>query len=158
MKLQPPLIWGLELRATLGDLLELAPWHPYPDVMTVEQAFVTGLAQMYTGLLYQCALLSCRLGHYHCRLWLRCIQFSALLIETRYITYRQLIVAVKLHHVAHVAITTGGHDGHLPDINRAPKPDLDGTRDLIKRMEGKAVNPDAWAHEHCLTAAHEGCM
>ena len=156
--LQPPLIWGLELRAVLSDLLELAPWHPFPDVMTAEQAFVTGLAQMYTGLLYECALLSYRLGHYHCRLWLRSIQFSALLIETRYITHRQLIMAVKLHHVAHVAITSGGHDGHLPDIDRAPRPDLVATRDLIKRMEAKATKPDAWAHENCLTAAHEGCM
>lgn len=59
--LQPPLIWGLELRAVLSDLLELAPWHPFPDVMTAEQAFATGLAQMYTGLLYECALLSYRL-------------------------------------------------------------------------------------------------
>lgn len=148
---------GLSLRATMRFLLQMAPWHPYPDVLTAEQAFSSGAAQLHCSLLHECASICLRLGQHDCRFFLRALQFATLLIETRFITHRFLIKAIGLYRDAHYDICARGHASHL-GIRRPPKPHLDNIRKLIQRMEKKAVNPDAWAHEHCLTAGHEGCM
>lgn len=151
------LLLGATLRGYMRCLLQLAPWHPYPDVLTAEQAFASGAAEVHAALLYNCALLCFRIGTHDCRIWLRALQFATLLVETRFISHRLLIKAVALYRDVHYAMTQRDHTSHL-GLRRPPKPHLDDIRRLIQRMENKAVDPEAWAHRHCLTAAHEGCM
>lgn len=148
---------GAILRTYMRLLLEIAPWHPYPDVLTAEQAFSSGVAQLHASLLYNCALVCFRVGHDDCRFLLRCLQFAVMLIETRFISHRLLIKTICLYRDAHYELSARGHIHHL-SLGNPPKPHLDDIRKLIQRMEKKAANPDAWAHEHCLTAVHEGCM
>lgn len=160
-EIRVPLL-GVALRGYMRLLLLIAPWHPYPDVLTAEQAFASGAAQLHGALLYNCGLLCRHIGVRECRFSLRALQFATLLIETRFVSHGLLIKAISLYRDAHLAITADDHAWHLGirflGVRSPPKPHLDNMCKLIQSMEKKAVRPDAWAHEHCLTSAHEGCM
>ncbi|EKC99977.1 hypothetical protein A1Q2_05741 [Trichosporon asahii var. asahii CBS 8904] len=145
-------LWAAEATAHLiwmARLMGLAPFHASPCLFTGAKASELGLAQEQGKLLTRLAQGCLRLGEGNGRFYHCAKQFALLAIGMRYIHHPHLITAVEAYRDA-----CQGMHPH-PTGARVPIPHLDKT---LERLRSKSKTVTGWAHEHCLTEAHEGCM
>lgn len=132
----------------MGRLMSLAPLHASPVLFTGAQASELGLAQEQGELLARLAKGCVSLGELDPRFYRCAVQFALLAMNMRYIHHPHLIIAVEAYRDVYPAVHPHPTGAHVP-----VPPHLDKALDRLRRK-----NVTGWAHEHCLTEAHEGCM
>lgn len=131
----------------LQRLMRLAPLHASPVLFTGAQASHLGLAQEQGELLTRLAKGCLGLGYLDAGFHRCAMQFALLAMNMRYIHHPHLIAAVEAYRNAYQAVHPH------PTGALVPLPHLDTALDRLRRK-----NVAGWAHEYCLTDAHEGCM
>lgn len=137
------------LTVWMGRLMCLAPLHASPCLFSEAKASELGIAQEQGRLLTRLAQGCLRLAEGNPRFHHCAMQFALLALNMRYIHHPHLITAVEAYRDAHQALNPH------PTGALVPIPHLDKT---LERLRSKSKTVTGWAHEHCLTEAHEGCM